>query len=204
MAPPRLTQLSKVFVAALAASVFAVSGAAFGQEAYGPYIPARIEGPAPAFCGQRESVRAPDIMTYDRNTHSEVLVGGGPGRPTEVTGINRETGSSYSVKGDLAGPRTTDMCTVNAETGSGYAIRSGDNGVTMVNGIDGQTGRDFAVTQGPNGHGPDFRSFNPETGRSTLVANPPSGRPIVREFGPHALACTRGRLGLVEIGLGDC
>jgi hypothetical protein len=203
MAPPRLTQLNRMLAVALAAPVLAASGGAFAQEAYGPYVPAQVEGPAPAFCGAREAVRAPDIMTYDRNTHSEVLVGGGPGRPTEVTGLNRETGSVYNVRGDLAGPRTTDFCTVNGETGSAYTLR-GENGATVVTGVDGQTGRQFAVSQSPNGHGPDFRSFNPDSGRSAVVVTPPNGRPVLREFGPHALACTRGRLGLIEIGLGDC
>src|SRR5262249_39092550 len=155
-----LTQLNRVLAVALAAPIFAASGGAFAQDAYGPYVPAQVEGPAPAFCGARAAVRAPDIMTYDRNTHSEVLVGGGPGRPTEVTGLNRETGSAYNVRGDLAGPRTTDFCTVNGETGSAYTLR-GENGATVVTGVDGQTGRQFAVSQAPNGHGPDFRSFNP-------------------------------------------
>jgi hypothetical protein len=217
--------LTRVLAAALAAPALAASGGAFAQDAYGPYVPAWIEGPhggawrAPGYCGQREAVRAPDVMTYDRDTHSEVLVGGGPGRPTEVTGINRETGSAYNVKGDLAGPKTTDFCTANAETGSAYAIR-GEDGATMVRGHDGQTGREFAVSQGPEGNGPNFRSFDPDSGRSTLVVTPPDGHPILREFGPHALACTRARLGLgakaevgpleaggkggVEIGLGDC
>jgi hypothetical protein len=222
----RLILLTRVLAAALAAPALAASSGAFAQEdAYGPYVPARIEGPhggawrAPGYCGQREAVRAPDVMTYDRDTHSEVLVGGGPGRPTEVTGINRETGSAYSVKGDLAGPKTTDFCTANAETGSAYAVR-GEDGATVVRGHDGQTGREFAVAQGPEGNGPNFRSFDPESGRSTLVVTPPDGHPIMREFGPHALACTRARLGLgakaevgsleaggkggVEIGLGDC
>lgn len=221
----RLTQLTRVLAAALAAPALAASGGAFAQEAYGPYVPPRIEGPqggawrAPSYCGQREAVQAPDVMTYDRNTQSEVLVGGGPGQPTEVTGINRETGSAYSVKGDLAGPKTPDVCTANAETGSAYAIR-GEDGATVVRGQDGQTGREFAVYQGPNGQGPNFQSFDPNSGRSTLVVTPPDGHPILREFGPHALACTRARLGLgakaevgpleaggkgaVEIALGDC
>jgi len=204
MAPSRLTQLGTALAVALTAPAFAVPGGAFAQEAYGPYVPERVQGwREPGYCGEGESVRAPDIMTYDRNTHAEVMVGGGPGRPTEVTGINRETGSAYSVKGDLTGRETTDVCTANGETGSSYAI-FGENGATVVRGIDGQTGRQFAVSQAPNGHGPDFRSFNPESGRSTLVVTPPNGHPIVREFGPHALACTRARLGVVEVGLGDC
>jgi len=209
----RLTQLSRVLAIALAAPAFAASGGAFANDAYGPYVPAVVEGPAPAFCGAREAVRAPDIMTYDSHTNSEVLVGGGPGRPTEVTGINRDTGSAYSVKG------TTDVCTANGETGSAYFIRN-ENGATVVRGVDGQTGRNFYVSQAPNGHGPDFRSFDPSTGRSTLVVTPPTGHPIVREFGPHALACTRVRLGMggkaevgtveasskasFELKLGDC
>jgi hypothetical protein len=224
--------LTQVLVIALAAPTLLASGEAFAQ-AYGPYSgpPPGAGAPAPrpqhywreGYCAERESVRAPDIMTYDRSTGSEVMVGDGPHATTSVAGINRETGTTFAVHGDLTGPTTTSFCTANGETGSAYTITA-ERGATVVKGQDGQTGRRFEVAQGPDGHGPDFKSADPRTGRSTEVITPPDGHPIVREFGPHALECTRARLGLgggahaevgdvrvggdasahVEVHLGDC
>jgi hypothetical protein len=223
----RMTKLTRIATAALviAPALLSASGA-FAQERYGPYSAPRVDGPRhpgrawrDGYCGERASVQAPDIMNYDRNTHSEVLVGAGPGASTQVTGLNRDTGSTYSVQGDLNGPQTQEFCTANGVTGSAYSITSARGGAE-VKGFDGETGRRFEVSQGPGGQGPDFKSIDPRTGRSALVITGPDGVPIVREFGPHALACTRLRLGFganaevgpveagthheAHLGLGDC
>lgn len=123
------------------------------------------------YCGERASIQAPDIMTYDRKTGSEVLVGDGASGRTSVTGLNRESGTTFHVDGDLNSRETASLCTANGQTGRDYSIR-GDHGATVVSGEDTRTKRGFEVVQGADG-------------RSTM-----------REIGPHALACTRARLGL--------
>jgi hypothetical protein len=221
----RKTSVTRVLAAALAASTLLPSTLAFAQggPGYGPYHPTdashrRGHVWREGYCGERDP-RAPDIMTYDRKTGTEVLVGRGDGATGDVTGINRTTGSTYAVHGDLTGPETTEFCTANGETNSAYSVTGAGAGGVVVRGQDGATGRRFQVSQGPNG-GPSFRSADPVSGRSVDVVTLPDGTPVIREFGPHALACTRARLGVgahvnvnnltvggrseTVISLGDC
>jgi hypothetical protein len=186
-------------------------GGPAAAQGYGPYAGAAHAGGhsgrawREGYCGERQSIQAPDVMTYDRNTGSEVLVGDGPSGHTAVTGLNRETGTTFAVKGDLTSPETTSMCTTNGVTGSAYAV-SGEGAKTVVKGQDGATGRRFEVAQAPGGHGPDFKSADPATRREVSVTTGPDGRSEIHEFGPHALACTRARLGLdagVKAEVGD-
>jgi hypothetical protein len=205
-----LACIAPSIVTGLAADGAFAQGAPGGPPAapgYGPYAGAGHSGRTwrQGYCGERQSVQAPDVMTYDRNTGSEVLVGDGPSGHTAVTGINRETGSTFSVKGDLTSPETTSMCNANGLTGSAYEVR-GDGAKTVVKGQDGETGRRFEVAQAPGGHGPDFKSVDPETHREVTVVTGPDGRSEFSEFGSHALACTRARLGLgagVKAEVGD-
>ncbi len=200
MAHPKMIA-TRVLAAALAASALLPSTLAFAAgDGYGPYRPddashRRGHVWREGYCGERVAVQAPDIMTYDRKTGSEVMVGQGPGANSEVTGINKTTGSVYSVHGDLTGPQTTDFCTANGETGSAYSVSNTGAGGVVVRGEDGATRRRFEVAQGPGANGPNFRSADPVSGRSIDLITLPDGTPVLREFGPHALACTRARLG---------
>jgi hypothetical protein len=196
------TCVTRVLAAALAASTLVSTSVAFAQGApgYGPYRPndashRRGHVWREGFCGERDSVKAPDIMTYDRKTDTETMVSQGTGAQNEVIGINRTTGSTYAVHGDLTGPDTTEYCSANGETGSAYAVNNTASGGVVVRGQDGATGRRFEVAQGPGARGPDFKSADPLSGRSVDVVTLPDGSAVLREFGPHALACTRARLG---------
>lgn len=207
----RLTSLTRILAITLAApTVFAASasGAQTGGWPWGPYHPIEVQGPrhpgrvwADGYCGARDATRAPDIMTYDRATHSEVLVDQGPNRPSQVTGINRETGSAYSVNGDFNGPRSPTICSANAVTGSALTVAS-DGEHTDVRGRDGVNGRVFDLTETPEGS--RFAIKDLRSGRAALAETGPDGRATFREFGPHALACTRLRLGGgVHAGIDD-
>jgi hypothetical protein len=157
-----------------------------------------FERPRPeAYCGQTQGATAPDVMTYDRNSRTEVLVGSGPGAATSVTGINRGTGSAFSVQGDLSQPGTPYVCTADNINQQGYAITPRGNGGARVTGYDGQTGRRFEVAQGPGRDGPDFKSWDPRTRSGAEVVTGPDGHAEARTFdGRRALYCTRARLGL--------
>jgi hypothetical protein len=150
-----------------------------------------------AYCGQTQGTTAPDVMTYDRNSRTEVMVGSGPGAATSVTGINRGSGSGFSVQGDLAQPGTPYVCTADNIKQQGYAITPRPDGGSQVSGYDGQTGRRFEVADGPGGMGPNFRSWDPMTRSGAEVVTDPDGHAYTRTFdGRRALYCTRARLGL--------
>jgi hypothetical protein len=196
----RLTTLSRVLVAALAASALAPSGAAFARgDDYGPYRPddashRRGHVWREGYCGEREMVQAPDIMTFDRKTGSEVLVGHGPGASSDVTGINRETGSVYNVGSGLAGAQVSSFCTVSGETGAAYSVAGGAGGAE-VKGQD-ASGRRFEVKDAAAGP-LDYKQVDPATGRIFETVTHPDGRIDIID----PIACTRHRLGFdVEVG----
>jgi len=117
-----------------------VAGAAQAQ----PAGPAKRPGPPGRVpCGAPLTGQAPDVMTYDRATGTQVFVSGQGG--TEVSAFNQRTGSSAGLRGDLSRPGVTEACASDALTGDGYAVTSRGPGDIAVVGRDGQTGERWAI-----------------------------------------------------------
>ena len=210
----RTASLTRILGICLALPALAAANGAFAQS-YGPGPSYQWGGGhghgggrggprSEEYCGEAQGATAPDVMTYDRNSKTEVLVGSGPGAATSVTGINRGSGSAFSVQGDLSQPGTPYVCTADNLKQQGYAIIPRADGATDVTGYNGQTGRRFEVADGlPNGGGPDFKSWDPASRSGAEVITTPDGRTFTHTFdGRRALACTRARLGL-GISAGD-
>jgi len=128
-------------IGALALSM-AAAGLAQAQPGPGPVAakrPAGRGGP----CGAPLTGQAPDVMTYDRATGTQVFVSGQGG--TEVSAYNQRTGSSAGLRGDLSKPGVTESCASDALTGDGYAVTSRGPGDIAVVGRDGQTGERWAI-----------------------------------------------------------
>ena len=94
----------------------------------------------PQVCGQKSlSGIAPDVMTYDSQSGTQVLLN--PGPDTQVTAFNARTRSAAHVGGDLGRPGTPESCVVDGTPGgSAYAIQPVGNGVEIT-GYDGKTGQ---------------------------------------------------------------
>jgi len=138
-----MSKLAAGLLAGLIAAA-AVSGARAGEAR--PY-----PSPAPsraAPCGAPLTGAAPDIMTYDRATGTQVFVGG-EGR-TEVSAFNRDTGSAAALSGDLSRPGVAEACAVDRLSGDAYRVRSDGPGDMAVSGRTGQTGERWAF-KAPDG-----------------------------------------------------
>jgi hypothetical protein len=111
-------------------------------------------GPArPTPCGAPLTGEAPDVMTYDRATGTQVFVGGPSGRnggQTEVSAFNRETGSSAALRGDLSRPGVAEACAVDRLSGDAYRVNSEGPGDVAVSGRTGRTGERWAF-RAPDG-----------------------------------------------------
>jgi hypothetical protein len=70
-------------------------------------------------CGMPQLGEAPDIMTYDRTTGTQVFVGGGRG-DANVAAYNARTGSSAALNGDLSKPGLVSSCAVDGFSRDGY------------------------------------------------------------------------------------
>jgi hypothetical protein len=116
-----------------------VAGAAQAQPAAGKRPSPGRGGP----CGAPLTGQAPDVMTYDRASGTQVFVSGQGG--TEVSAFNQRTGSSAGMRGDLSKPGVTEACAADALTGDGYAVSSRGPGDIAVVGRDGQTGERWAI-----------------------------------------------------------
>jgi hypothetical protein len=99
-------------------------------------------------CGAPLTGEAPDVMTYDRATGTQVFVGG-KGQ-TEVSAFNRETGSSAALRGDLSRPGVTESCAVDKLSGDAYRVSSQGPGDMQVTGRTGETGERWAF-RAPDG-----------------------------------------------------
>ena len=105
-------------------------------------------GARPAPCGSPLTGEAPDIMTYDRATGTQVFVGG-KGK-TEVSAFNRETGSSAALSGDLSQAGVAESCAVDKLSGDAYRVSSSGPGDVAVAGRSGRTGERWAF-RAPDG-----------------------------------------------------
>ncbi|WP_165188754.1 hypothetical protein [Caulobacter soli] len=137
------------FAVGLMAVVIASTAAsgAWAQDGY------RGDGPSsasrrPLPCGAPLTGEAPDVMTYDRATGTQVFVGG-KGQ-TEVSAFNRDTGSSAALRGDLSRPGVTESCAVDKLSGDAYRVNSDGPGDMKVSGRTGQTGERWAF-RAPDG-----------------------------------------------------
>lgn len=144
-----MSKLAAGLLAALIAS--AATTGAWAQEA-GAYRdgPANgVQGPRRAMpCGAPLTGEAPDVMTYDRATGTQVFVGG-KGQ-TEVSAFNRGTGSSAALRGDLSRPGVAEACAVDRLSGDAYRVNSDGPGDMSVNGRTGRTGERWAF-RAPDG-----------------------------------------------------
>lgn len=139
--------MSKLAVGLMAALIASTSlvGAASAQD--------RVlagTGPAnrPMPCGAPLTGEAPDVMTYDRATGTQVFVGG-KGQ-TEVSAFNRDTGSSAALRGDLSKAGVTESCAVDRVSGDAYRVSSQGPGDMQVTGRTGETGERWSF-RAPDG-----------------------------------------------------
>jgi len=170
------------FVACLTAALIAstsLAGGALAQDK-GPSGPGR---PAPP-CGGPLTGEAPDIMTYDRATGTQVFVGG-KGQ-TEVSAFNRDTGSVAALSGDLSRPGVAEACAVDKLSGDAYRVSSDGPGDMYVNGRTGRSGERWSY-KAPDGSvqywdpRADNRCFREGLGLGANGSLPAGPRPAARE-----------------------
>jgi hypothetical protein len=92
-------------------------------------------------CGGPLVGEAPDIMTYDRATGTQVFVGGGKGGDSDVSTFNAQTGSAAALKGDLSKPGLVSSCAVDGFNNQSYGVTSDRPGELNVNSRDGRGDR---------------------------------------------------------------
>jgi|GEM_PF-901409 len=132
-----MSRIAQGLTAAFAVStVIAASPVAAQGQAQVFYQPPAAAAGRYAPCGAPPTGKAPDIMTYDKETGTQIFVGGGRG-DTEVAAYNPRTRSAAALSGDLASPGLVSSCAVDGSPGGGsYAARSDGNGHVQVNGRD--------------------------------------------------------------------
>lgn len=91
-------------------------------------------------CGGPLVGQAPDIMTYDRVTGTQIFVGGGKG-DTDVSAYNAQTRSSAALTGDLSKPGLVASCAVDGLLNQSYGVTSDRPGELSVTSRDGQGDR---------------------------------------------------------------
>lgn len=170
-----------VHIAAIALTVAAVLGAAQAQAQSGRGGPG---GGRPAACGEPLTGQAPDIMTYDSSTGTQVFVGGGRGGDTEVSAYNAQTRSAAALSGDLSRPGLVASCAVDGISRESYAVAPDGAGKITVSGRD-ERGERWAFTRAdgqvevwdPRGDNRCFKSglgiFTSSGNLGVAVASPP-------------------------------
>jgi hypothetical protein len=91
-------------------------------------------------CGGPLVGQAPDIMTYDRSTGTQIFVGGGPG-DANVSAYNAQTRSAAGLTGDLSKPGLVASCAVDGFNNQSYGVSSDRPGELSVNSRDGRGDR---------------------------------------------------------------
>ena len=132
---PRKTPAILAVAATLMSGVWTVPTQALDQA--GPPRP-------PQACGQSSLTgQAPDIMTYDSRSGTQVFVD--QGNRTNITAYNARTRSATQMNGDLSQHGTPDLCTVDGTPGGdAYSLRpQGDSAV--LTGFDGKTGQTWRM-----------------------------------------------------------
>ncbi len=200
-----------VNVFAVALTVAASLGAAQAQAQSGRGGPG---GGRPVACGEPLSGQAPDIMTYDSSTGTQVFVGGGRGGDTEVSAYNAQTRSAAALNGDLSRPGLVSSCAVDGFTRESYGVTPDGAGKLKVSGRD-ERGERWAFTRAdgrvevwdPRGDNHCFKSglgiFTSSGNLGVAVASPPGalgvGVAVGDRFGGVGVGGNRnfGGVGLV-------
>lgn len=139
-----MSKLAVGLMAALIASTSLVGFASAQDRGPGGTGPSRRPMP----CGAPLTGEAPDVMTYDRATGTQVFVGG-KGQ-TEVSAFNRDTGSSAALRGDLSKAGVAESCAVDRVSGDAYRVSSQGPGDMQVTGRTGETGERWSF-RAPDG-----------------------------------------------------
>ena len=87
-------------------------------------------------CGAPLTGQAPDILTYDSTTGTQVFVGGGRGGGSDVSAYNAQTGSAAALTGDLSRPGLVASCAVDGITRESYGVTSDRPGQISFSGRD--------------------------------------------------------------------
>jgi hypothetical protein len=137
-----MSKLVHGLVAALVAASTLVSTQAFAQQGYAPTY-AAPQGPPAGYAPKRRDIcgapingQAPDIMTYDSATGTQVFVGGMRGGGTDVAAYNAQTGSAAGLSGDLSRPGLVASCAVDGLTRESYGVTSDRPGQVTLSGRD--------------------------------------------------------------------
>jgi hypothetical protein len=179
--------MSKLAVGLMAALMASTSVVASAQDRGPSDGLAGGPGPRrPTPCGAPLTGEAPDVMTYDRATGTQVFVGG-KGQ-TEVSAFNRDTGSSAALRGDLSRPGVAEACAVDKLSGDAYRVNSDGPGDMAVSGRTGRTGERWAF-RAPDGSTQywdpraDNRCFRDGLGLGPNGSLPSGPRPDPRDGG---------------------
>ncbi len=203
-----MSKLVSGLVALLMASTSLAAAQAQGPGARGPG-----GGGRGAPCGAPLAGEAPDIMTYDRSTGTQVFVGGRG--DTEVSAFNAQTGSAAALRGDLSKPGLVSSCAVDGFTRDSYGVNSDGPGQLSVSGRDGR-GERWAFTRAdgkvevwdPSSDNRCFKSglgiFTPNGGLGLAVATPPGsvgvGLAAGQRFGGVGVGGNRNFAGVGLVG----
>lgn len=101
----------------------------------------------------------PHVVIRDPETQDEIKITKGYGG-TEVRNVNRETGSSYVVSGDLRSRDQVEMYSDNTKSGQQVSVRPGRSGV-VVEGVDKKADRYWEVVDPEGRDGPNFVATSP-------------------------------------------
>jgi len=130
-----MSKLARGGLAALVAVSTLATAQAWGQDRLGGH-----SGPGGpkrgGVCGAPLTGQAPDVMTYDSTTGTQVFVGGGRGGGTDVSAYNAQTGSAAALTGDLSRPGLVASCAVDGITRESYGVSSDRPGQISFSGRD--------------------------------------------------------------------
>ncbi len=128
-----MSKLVRGAIAAIVAVSTLASAQAWAQRGPGGSAPKRGVGQV---CGAPLTGQAPDIMTYDSTTGTQVFVGGQRGGGTDVSTYNAQTGSAAALTGDLSRPGLVSSCAVDGFTRESYGVTSDRPGQVTLSGRD--------------------------------------------------------------------
>ncbi len=124
-----MSKLVRAFAVTLVAASTLIAAQASAQPGQGG--PKRRD-----ICGAPITGQAPDIMTYDSTTGTQVFVGGGRGGGTDIATYNAQTGSAAGLTGDLSRPGLVSSCAVDGITRESYGVTSDRPGQVSISGRD--------------------------------------------------------------------
>lgn len=166
-------------------------------------------------CGSPMTGAAPDIMSYDSATGTQVFVNSGRGTGTDVSAYNAQSGSAAQFAGDLSRPGLVSSCSVDGFSRQAYGVDATRPGQVVVSGRD-ERGERWAFTRAdgkvevwdPRGDNRCFKSglgiFTPAGGYGVALATPPGavgvGIAAGQHFGGVGLGANRNFVGAGLVG----